>query len=385
MGARRDRNQVPVSCCAGTVNVPILRKSLPGFRYPSRPARTQKDTETISSDLFKLLFRSADYPSQSQNSAISFFRHNIIPYLGGSIETSQWHSFMTDDGTPIELSWDWSNSQTPPNIRFSLEPIGPQSGSRDPSNLLAPKEFQDRVVAQLPSTKLEWFDHFSRDFVVGQNNHAEGHSSKLFYAFDMKRNGDMIAKAYFLPRFKAALQRISVWDAIQSSVRKAPGCTSQNLHAFDALHEFFHQEQDIDLEMLSIDLGSPTTSRIKIYFRSHRTDFASVKRIMTFNGTRTGPKHMEGIQKLHKLWMSIFECSALMEAPLPSKSHRTAGVLYYADFRLGDELPKVKLYIPVRHYARSDSHICQAVTTFQVQQGHGKYVQRYKNILAETL
>jgi hypothetical protein len=50
-----------------------------------------------------------------------------------------------------------------------------------------------------------------------------------------------------------------------------------------------------------------------------------------------------------------------------------AGILYNMEFRLGSEIPKVKVYIPVGHYARSDWHVLMALNGYmQGVHGHMK-------------
>ncbi|KAF1950337.1 aromatic prenyltransferase [Byssothecium circinans] len=358
------------------------------FEYQTGSALAGEDGHDAVSNLLELLFQSARYPPKLQESAMYFFHHSITPYLGGSLEPGQWQSFMTDDGNPLELSWDWSSGLSAPKIRYSIEPVGAKSGTnKDRWNLVAPKHFREEIIAKIPGASSDWLEHFSREFAVSipDCNSKEGHCSTLFYAFDIGKNGDMVAKAYFFPRFKAAARNISTWDVITSSIQKAPGYTSQGLQALHFLANFFGQEPDINLEMLAIDLLPPTNSRIKIYFRSQRTDFASVARIMTLNNTIKDRQYMQGIRKLHTLWTAIFESSDSTEESLPEKSHRTAGVLYYVDFRIGDNIPKAKVYIPVRHYAKSDQHILQALTDYLEKDGKKEYLHGYRSVLSETL
>lgn len=70
----------------------------------------------------------ADYTTESQYRNLLFYLYYVVPELGvrpGDYkQPSQWKSFMTDDHTPVELSWSWSCGDKPSVVRFSIEPIG---------------------------------------------------------------------------------------------------------------------------------------------------------------------------------------------------------------------------------------------------------------------
>lgn len=293
---------------------------------------------------------------------------------------------MTDDGTPIELSWDWGTGSKTPRIRFSIEPVGLQAGTLlDPHNLLAPKAFIETVLKHISEVNFEWYDHFTKRFQIPEHglDNQHDHSSRIFYAFDIQDNGDMVPKAYFFPGLKAAMTQRSTWDTLAEAITTAPYSTPDNLCALSTLGGFLAKNKDLVIEMLGIDLLSPTDSRLKIYFRSPATDFASVTRIMTLNHQFKDETYLKGIQKLSELWTLLFDLQN--KDPLKQVGHRTAGVLYYADFRLGDAMPKIKIYIPVRHYARSDSAILRGLTAYLEANGQGRYVDRYRNVLGQAL
>ena len=67
-----------------------------------------------------------DYTSRN----LSMYYTSICPYLCalpismtiGRLQP-KWKSFITDDHTPVELSWQWGDNGIPPTVRFSFEPI----------------------------------------------------------------------------------------------------------------------------------------------------------------------------------------------------------------------------------------------------------------------
>lgn len=153
----------------------------------------------------------AGYSPELQHRDLKFFAQVVAPSLGVSRgimastgDVSPWPSFMTDDGTPIEMSWDWGTKDGPPVIRYSIESIGLDAGTAlDPNKLRAGPVFQERLTHALPQINLEWFHHFEEFLGVsncGDASLLDGHKSYIFYAFDLSSTGTT-AKVYFFPKF----------------------------------------------------------------------------------------------------------------------------------------------------------------------------------------
>ncbi|KAF2179126.1 aromatic prenyltransferase [Zopfia rhizophila CBS 207.26] len=326
-----------------------------------------------------LLLHYAGYSPQAQYLNLKFFAELVTPALGAGRKQfkkpAPWFSFMTDDGTPIELSWDWGTKNKPTTVRFSIEPVGLHAGtSLDSLNRHAASQFHESVISNLPNARFEWFDHFKALFCVEwtlPTTPPGGHSSRIFYAFDLKES-DVVAKAYFFPAVCAANRGQSSLEAISTAIETAPHCTPENLRALSVLQKFFSNPRtgSLELEMLATDLIDPFESRLKIYFRSRDTRFSSIANILSLNGLDASEGVRKGIENLRDLWNLLFGLKEGKDEPLEESQHRTSGVLYYATFRLGDEVPTVKLYIPVRHYAVSDESIMQGVKTF-LENTHG--------------
>lgn len=135
--------------------------------------------------------------------------------------------------------------------------------------------------------------------------------------------------------------------------------------------------------MLSIDLIKPQDSRIKAYFRSRKTDCESLPQNMTLNHRISKDSYNKGLQKLVQLWNRVFDLSE--DEELREDLHETVGVLYYTDFRLGDRMPKVKVYIPVRHFAINDDKIASSIIEYFEEIGQDQYTLAYREVLKEVL
>ncbi|KAG8168571.1 hypothetical protein KVR01_001320 [Diaporthe batatas] len=342
-----------------------------------------------------VLLDKAGYSPDLQYRHLKFFAGVIAPHLGASLEPSvedrsQWHSFMTDDGTPVELSWDWGTSGGPPMIRYSVEPVGLHAGSAlDPSNNAEASVLDNQLIHALPDMRLEWFNHFNQFFNGLGNDQAkilsaDDHETRIFYAFDL--SADCItAKTYFFPKFRAKADGISNLDVLSKAIDAAPLVTKLNSKAWSLYHQFSTESSDkLEQEMLAIDHIDPLQSRIKIYFRSRKTDFDSVASTMTLNGRNNNPKLREGLQDLKRLWKILFEVDTPGQS-LPEVGHRTAGILYNVEFKLGDSFPVAKVYLPVRHYAKSDEGIIQALGKYLDHHGRGKYLPQYVDAMHTLL
>lgn len=83
-----------------------------------------------------------------------------------------------------------------------------------------------------------------------------------------------------------------------------------------ALEAFFRQDTgQFDIEMLAVDLLRPQNSRVKIYFRSRKTSFASIKQAMTLNGRLNDNAALKGLQELGILWDTLFGVNSDEELP----------------------------------------------------------------------
>ncbi|KAI0446169.1 tryptophan dimethylallyltransferase-domain-containing protein [Xylaria telfairii] len=368
-----------------------------------------------------VLLSNANYSLDVQRRNLDFFKQVVAPNLGifqamDGNRKPLWRSFMTDDGTPLELSWDWGTNNSQPTIRYSIEPIGAQAGTPfDPRNLLAGPALQEGLNQTLPGMRLETF-HYFREFFLGHTEHkiipyhgssvlhrclrflddffayekgatrcSEGvqdHSSSIFYAFDLTETGST-AKVYFFPKYRAQLSMKSNLEIIQEGIQGAPHCTPDNLHALSVFSDFSNDaaSKDLEYEMLAIDLVDPLQSRFKIYFRSRETSFDSLRRIITLGGRIEGGRIQRGLRDLNCLWNAIFEVDAPPSHPLKEVNHRTAGMLYNVEFRIADRYPVAKVYLPVRHYSSSDDNVIKGLDHyFQSHQG-GSYMASYRRAM----
>lgn len=344
-----------------------------------------------------VLLHNASYSVGSQYQYLYFFASVVVSNLGVNHGVSggplSWSSFMTDDGIPIELSWDWGTGNESPTIRYSIEPVGLKAGtSLDHYNQYAPSEFRYSLLGAMPGISLEWFDHFKENFDCSDCSSRqiqEGHCSQVFYAFNLTEP-NITSKAYFFPAPKARANHQTKLSAISQAITAAPHCTTENLRAFFTFHEYASEPNNaaFELDMLAIDLIEPLKSRFKIYFRSRETSFSSVIHVMTLGGRARSEGLMKGLNNLRHLWNAVLELDSDLDMPLQQTDHQTAGILYNVEFKLGSHLPATKIYIPVRHYASSDERVIHGLNDYlqyhQKDRSMPDYVRALDSLLYVT-
>ncbi|KAI9640749.1 hypothetical protein NHQ30_011058 [Ciborinia camelliae] len=344
----------------------------------------------------------ADYSTEMQYRDLRFFADHVASSLGDASSSKRsdmkykWPSFMTDDGTPVELSWDWGTKNDPPTIRYSVEPVGMNAGtSLDPFNNIAGALFHQKLLRSIEGCQDDWFKYFDKEFNQPQGSKSlsefclqqdKGHSSHIFYAFDLTLS-KISSKAYFFPARKARVDGCTNIEAIFSAIESAPHCTSQNTKALQVYREFASEpgREGLEHDMLAIDLTEPESSRLKIYIRSRETSFQSVVDILTLGGRLQNTKVDQGVKDLNHLWNCLFDVNNAPEESLRVVNHRTAGILYNVEFKLGAGLPTTKIYIPVRHYSRSDEQIIQGLSAYLSHYDRAKYVPNYIKTMATLL
>ncbi|CAH0023500.1 unnamed protein product [Clonostachys rhizophaga] len=343
--------------------------------------------------LLASLLQNAGYSQQAQLKILGEFAEIIAPHLGlpPGLGTRHWQSFMTDDHNPIELSWDFHTGTQQPTIRYSIEPIGLDAGSAaDPNNTKAPLLFKRSILKGFPHVNTELFKHFENTLgSLWEDGLPEGHRSTIFWAFDLKE-GQNTAKAYFFPGAVARATNRSNFEVIHDAISSAPTWKFSDLKPLHTFINFMqqHKELALEVEMLALDLVNPAQARLKIYFRCRRTEFSTVRKIMSLGGAI---ENLDGgLEKLKALWDSLLGTQGHHDdMPLPHNNHRTAGILFNVEFKVQSTTPKVKLYIPARHYAKSDQQVIEAVAGFlngeAEKLGHSDLTRKYTASYASCL
>ncbi|KAL8659371.1 MAG: hypothetical protein Q9202_007159 [Teloschistes flavicans] len=354
------------------------------------------------------LLHGAGYDEQAQLRHALFYLYFIAPELGTfhglTRQGPKWRSFMTDDHTPIELSWEWKTNGEKPEVRYSIEPIG--LGSRtaaDPYNEYAAPRLLNRLQFLCPNLDLGLYNHFARQLLPispdrqpritsseGLSKSAKNSSSQTFLAFDLHRLDEVGVKAYFLPGARAAEQGSSSLSMIAQALKGMPCDEAERFPSLEMLLEYTRSNPigaQLECDIVGIDCETAQKARVKVYVRSRSTSFDSIRSIMTLGGQIEDVELENGLSKLLELWQLLFSRDQLLDGSmeLPTSNHRTAGLLYYFDISPKTSRAVPKVYLPVRHYGTNDHDIAKRLTGFLESHGQGEAAKSYLSTMMRTL
>lgn len=315
----------------------------------------------------------------------------------------KWKSLISLDGSPIEYSWKWNTSTSEPDVRYVMEPIGQSPGTvLDPLNQQALREMLHGLAATMPSVDLSWVNHFLSTLYDHDNaKYAQEAAVAGAYlgtsvqiAAELLPKG-MALKAYFFPRKlgQKGLMPQPQWEAAISQL-------DPDNAARTALLDFVTSSPEGKLLTpfsLGVDNVAPVKSRLKWYFHTPHTNFASVRDIMTLGGRIANPNLAAGFADLYDLIKAVTglpqdapEDVEVPDAPQWDSSRKEkfgelakmlSGFLYYFDIAPGNALPEIKIFIPTRYYAHNDLSHARGIIGWMEAHGRGAYCQRYLDML----
>ncbi|KID93745.1 Aromatic prenyltransferase, DMATS type, partial [Metarhizium majus ARSEF 297] len=349
-----------------------------------------------------MIMQQAGYNIHRQFHYLLFYYHHIVPLLGKKPTRdgwpNGWESFMTDDHTPIELSWSWSKDGSAPTVRFLVEPIAPNAGScENPLNQNTMTMAIRNMASLFSSADLDlgWYEILSQTLTVQRNSlpqcleHSKEHHWQTFVAFDLNKNG-VLLKAYFLPGIKAEVGT-SRWFLVKQALGKIASSPQMDMaiSRLAKLTELRPEDRRLEVEIIGIDCIKPEKSTLKIYLRSRLTTFDDVQRILTLGETLKDDDTMKAIQEVQTVWSILFGVDAKDApfVPLAHVSSRTSGILYYFELNQTSDIPypKVQCYLPVRHYGQNDLQISEKLESFLAKR-HRHFIQdSYANALRQNL
>ncbi|KAL8642188.1 MAG: hypothetical protein Q9228_001091 [Teloschistes exilis] len=350
----------------------------------------------------------AGYDETAQLRHALFYLYFIAPELGSfhgpTRKGPQWRSFMTDDHTPIELSWEWKSRGELSEVRYSIEPIGLGSGTAtDPHNEYAAPRLLNRLQYICPHLDLTLYNHFARELLPVSSDQrpciirsrrltkeAKTPRSRTFLAFDLSQLDEVTVKAYFLPGARAAKEGSSNLSMIAQALRRMPWDGAEKFTSLEMVLEYTRSTAigaQLECDIAGIDCVAAQKARVKVYVRSRSTSFDSIRSIMTLGGSIEDIDLENGLNKLSELWQLLFGQDQSLDGSmeLPTIEHRTAGLLYYFDISPQTSRPVPKVYLPIRHYGTNDHDIAKRLAEFMSNNGQSDAAESYLSTIKRTL
>ena len=330
------------------------------------------------------MLQMAQYAPEATQLHTDFFSTHVAPALGRfnhpSSSSIPWKSFMTDDHTPIELSWNWKPKSTTPTVRYSIEAIGCESGSQiDPLNTSATFKLLEKLTTLYPNIKCNWCSSLVDTLIINEPGATSYYPqddtprSQIFLGFELASDRIML-KIYLLPSRRAALEGKSSLALMKDSIKRLKNKNGEMLFDFCMVWNYLESFPDCEPRplIMAIDAEEFSRARIKVYVRTFQTSFSSVVNTLEMNGCLP-PLSEQALRALKELWQSVLHVDQVTSdtQPLPDRLHCTAGILYYFSVKAGSDIPKVKVYIPVRHYGTHDADIAHSLSAFLQRRGQG--------------
>jgi len=351
---------------------------------------------SVAVDPLVSMLTCANYSHATQQRIRKLLFTHIVPNLGpdpGQYSTPA-ISFMCDDGTPIEYSWVVTRDGRT-IVRFAIEPsiVAPGGGgtANQAPQVLIQAMVQDGTVANLDWS---WYKVCMGTLALQQSHPAwnnvvaDMHKTQYFIGYDIDASsGEVSLKAYFIPQLLSRATGIPTLTLVEQTCQhlglSVPWAT---LKAF--IDSFKEARMRPDTPITAIDFVPGTANRFKVYVRAkpEQMTWNDLVHFFTLGGRLSEvPAVKAALDAAWKLWCVLFNHAGLSQAqfasirppPMHGSNRATAALCMYYDLRQGSPLPSPKVYIPVRHYMRSDLEISQAMVQFSRAEANAAGVKRY--------
>lgn len=196
-----------------------------------------------------------------------------------------------------------------------------------------------------------------------------------------------MGKGYFWPQLRSRLTGVSTTDLISNCVERL-GLAEQ----WRLIARYINTPagSSTSPEFVAVDTVEASRNRLKVYSRCSATNLSGVVSAMTL-GDHPALVNHRGIQhaiaNVTHLWRLMFGQDAV-DNDVSQISHHsiyTKGVVIYYDLTPGRAIPMPKVYIPVRHYAKNDAHVCEVMSQYYREIGFIKSGSTYQATVEKAL
>ncbi|KAL9095873.1 MAG: hypothetical protein Q9165_001870 [Trypethelium subeluteriae] len=350
-----------------------------------------------------VMIDAAGYSLDKQYEVLLFHYHWIVPRLGPAPHPDGrpvFKSLIAYDGSPLEYSWKWNTTTGEPDIRYSWEAIGPNSGTAaDPLNHGATLEYMEKMPSVLPNVDFSWYRHFLRELYnpdrsgyARELEQGNPQTTTLMHAVEYNKEKSFGLKSYIIPQklLKGGDPATAKeWD--DAIIKLNP---DGNHPGRDALQHFLTNNPEgraMKVVIMGMDNVKPSKSRLKMYYSSAHTSFNAVREIMTMGGTRDIPE--SSLQDLRSMILAVLGLPSDFpddqEIPLDDNvdnywlSFATLrfGFTFFFDIAPTSGTPDVKFYLPTRKWGADDLTIARNLTAWMRAHGRGAYADQYMGML----
>lgn len=355
-----------------------------------------------------LMDQTGGYTESQKESHLRFVQSHCAPWMG-TIPTGH---MANEAMAPVEMSVNYVSSREEGVLRFQMEPFtavaGPHTETDDPSGKKAVGSMLKSFQRVLEDVDLTWTWQLAEKLMVTAPNEVarlrEAEKTSLppplnlyqrtpqfNFAFDLSPERKSM-KTYFLPLAKSLATGKSALDHCLDAVRSLEPHGEGLSPVADLLHGFLTKSCPgrMSCDYLGIDSTIPAKSRVKLYVSSQEhNSFDFVKSVFTLGGAAKDQTTLDGLRFLRSIWHYLLNVE---EGNLADTSNRPPkqlpfflGCLYFSfEWRTGDQLPLVKLYIPQWQYAQTDREIAENISAALRKLGREEAAKRYLTHIKQT-
>lgn len=248
---------------------------------------------------------------------------------------------------------------------------------------------------------MRWFKQFASEFFPSEEE-REAIKGKMppdttriprcFIAFDLD-GGDRVMKAYFSPMMKHMATGMNSDEASVNLIKRLDPYGKSLVPALNFIEEYqaICQEPPL-IQVIAIDCVDPGAgARVKIYVNPRSNAFDAVRDHVTFGGRRTDKTTLEGLAVLREIWHLLLDepednADDSFSKPVidPKRGHQ--GMCCSWELRPGQDMPDVKVYVPLFQYFSSDRAITENLERVFKKRGWSWGVDgTYKMMVEQTL
>ncbi|KAF9776785.1 hypothetical protein IL306_004981 [Fusarium sp. DS 682] len=325
-----------------------------------------KHTKPVLTSLLKSV---GDYTPDQQATHLEFLDNYIIPTMGHAPEKDRARSLLTPNGSPFETSLNNSDSGKS-YVRFCYEPVFPGSDgvTEDPIPRIAEKTGAD----------LRWFNQFAAEFYPSEKDAvilAEQMPKdtiripKVFLAFDLKEDKQTM-KAYFYPVIQWMTSKQNSDRAGFDLIRRLDPLGPSFGPAIDMIERYqskLYQDPPLTV-VIGIDCVCPEEgARVKIYIEPQSNTWEAVEQHVTLGGQVTDKTTLDGLAVLRDMWNILInepedkEIDDKFSKEILLKKPGTSGGCFSWELKPGQDIPEVKIYVPLNQYFKNDKDAADAM------------------------
>jgi DMATS type aromatic prenyltransferase len=351
---------------------------------------------------FASLLETSEYSGQEQLYYLRWFYENILPALGPRPVDgkSNYPAWITHDGSCLEFSLNWKQTEAKQTIRFSFEPVTEQAGTNaDPLNQRAAGIHLTRLANHIPDADLGRFQalraamsvpHESADEIIARNPPGSPLST-TWLACDLERGGGIVAKSYYLPHLKAVHTGIPTKSIVFDAMRACNGAFGVYDSGISPINEYlesFKQGPAPMVVLLSNDcVPDSQSSRLKVYVFSGANTLSHARDMFNLGGRLSGTATEEGLRAIEDFWCHLFgldqnEPASADQVVLPDAAHFICVYEVRPTPGPGDAPNiEVKLHLPSWHMDKTDAERSELLSAWFERHGAHGLASRYKQDL----